>query len=73
MKPADRWKVSYENLQWKAGKRPFFRNSTIVTAPSRKDAIYQVQYFMFSPPVYGNYRASKVIAQPESPPQTPAI
>lgn len=51
------WKVSYECVQDKAARRPFWKRSTVVEAPSRKDAIAKVQA-MFSPPRYGNYRAS---------------
>jgi hypothetical protein len=53
------WKVSYENLQWKAGRYPFSKQSSIVTAVSRKDAIEEVKT-RFSPPNYGKHRASKV-------------
>jgi len=56
----DKWKVSYEDLRCKRMSRPFFKNQTVVSAESRKGAIEQVSLYMFSPPVYGNYRASKV-------------
>ena len=53
------WKVTYENLEWKAGRRPFWRNSTTVSAHSRKAAIEEVRG-RFPPPRYGNYRASAI-------------
>ena len=52
------WKVTYEDIQCKMWRRPFWRHRTVVTAVSRKDAIEQVQC-MFGPPLYGNFRASK--------------
>jgi hypothetical protein len=53
------WKVSYENIQWKLNHYPFFKNSSIVTAPNRKAAIEQIAA-NFPPPAYGNYKASRV-------------
>jgi len=55
------WRVRYEDLESKRGKRPFFKLDSVVTALSRKAAIEQVQS-MSPPPQYGNYRASKVKA-----------
>ena len=55
------WLVRYENLESKRERRPFFKLTSDVTAPSRKEAIEQVEC-MFPPPHYGNYRASKVKA-----------
>jgi len=55
----DKWNVTYEDLQAKAGRRPFWKNITVVEACTRKKAIEEVTA-KFSPPKYGNYRASKV-------------
>ena len=54
-----KWRVTYEDLELKAGRRPFWRIRETVDAPSRKGAIEAVSC-RFSPPQYGNYRASKV-------------
>jgi hypothetical protein len=56
-----KWRVTYEDLQAKAGRRPFWRNRDVVEAPCRKSAIDEVAV-RFAPPQYGNYRASKVRA-----------
>lgn len=53
------WKVSFEDLELKRDRRPFFKLSSIVSASSRKEAIEEVRA-KFSPPQYGNYRASKL-------------
>ena len=55
----NKWKVTYEDIQAKAGQRPFWRNRTVVDAVCRKSAVEQVSS-MFPPPKYGNYRASKI-------------
>jgi len=52
------WRVSYENLEWKAGRRPFWKCQTVVRAESRRDAIEQV-IGNFPPPKYGNFKAAR--------------
>jgi len=59
--PPARWKVRFEDIQAKMSRYPFWRQSTVVTAVSRRDAIEQVMA-MFGPPKYGHFRASKASA-----------
>ena len=54
-----RWRVTYENVEWKVARQPFWKHEDVVDADSRKEAVEQVSA-NFPPPRYGNYRASKV-------------
>lgn len=53
-----KWKVSFEDLRLKRGHYPFYRQTSVVTAASRREAVEIVQA-RFSPPAYGHFKASK--------------
>jgi hypothetical protein len=59
MNAASQWKVSYENLDVKSAHRSFFRLFSIVCASSKTQAVELVKR-MFSPPIYGNFKVSKI-------------
>ena len=63
VEPDALWKVRYEDLEGKAGRRPFWKQTTAVTAPSRKAAVENVMA-MFPPPLYGNFKASRLKGTP---------
>ena len=56
-----KWKVSYEHGRDRDGGYPFWKRTSYTDADTRKDAIENVQG-MFPPPMYENFRASKVKA-----------
>ena len=54
-----KWKVSYEHLDDKCTRHPFWKRTSYTDAESRAEAVENVSA-MFPPPRYGNFRASKV-------------
>lgn len=53
------WKVSYEQKSLREGRRPFFKQSQMVKADSRKAAIDRAKYLLYNHWDYDNFRASK--------------
>lgn len=60
-KPVPVWKVSYVDLEARNSHRPFFNQTALSAANTRKEAIERVQA-MFGAPKYGEFRASKAPA-----------
>jgi len=54
----DNWKVSYIDVRALQSRHGFYKQSTVVRASSRSDAIAKVKA-VFGPPNYGQHRASK--------------
>jgi hypothetical protein len=52
-----RWKVSYECIEDKRLRYPFWKRSQVVEAPNREAAKKQIMA-QWPPPRYGRYRAS---------------
>lgn len=53
------WRVTYEHLEDKARRMPFWKREEKVQADTRDEAIHQIRS-AFPPPRYGNFKASVV-------------
>lgn len=59
VEPMPVWKVSYTDLETRAAKRPFFKMTADVEAPTRTSAIERVRNYYGNGARYGEFRASK--------------